>query len=412
MTLTTGYTDGFNRTVSNGLGAADSGQAYTLVGAASQFSTSAGTATIAIASSGDKIGYVDTQTQNVDVSGQVAFTAIPATNLTTAGFAVRLSSSSNYYVGSLLVATGGALSIRLSKVTSGTLFTLSTVSLGVTYTANTFYNLRYSVVWSQATQTNVMSLKAWAVGTTQPGGWQAQITDASVNLNQYAGGTSVGIHARDEATTPGSVSTKYRSVATLSYHLPMPASTDTACADPSVTYPKQTALQSLASAADAVMVGIDPLVTTAGNYPRVRVSNTGFVITTSQIFITPTFATTEYNVGTSTNLGYDATGIYLPVGMWMVQFEIQMANAAAAAMAVTINGGPLIGQQQFDMRSNASQSNDNGVGGTGHISTLTYVTDPTTPMKYYLTFAPSNTSTTYTVKYMALSAIKVSDYFT
>jgi uncharacterized membrane protein len=409
--VTTGYSDTFNRTVSNGLGSASSGQTYTLFGTATQFSVAPSVASIAISSAGDKLGYVDLQTQNVDITAQVALSAIPATNLATVGFVSKLATISNYYNATMMVASTGAVSLRFSKVIGGGLTTISTTLVtGLTYVANTFYNLRYQIYWSQALQTNVMSLKLWAIGATQPGGWMATATDAAIT--NYTAGTQVGIMGRDESSVVGSVTTKHQSLAVFSYALPMPALTDPMCYDPAVTYPKQTALQSLAAAADTAVAAIDPLTSLAGLFPRVRVSNSAVTINTAGIFINATFNTTEFNVNTPTNLGYDNTGIYLPVGIWLVTFEIQLAEAASDY--ILLNFGALdvaAGSVYADMRSNAVQTNDAGVGGCGHISKLAISTDPTTPMKYFVTLSPNNVATTYTATYMALSAIKISDYF-
>lgn len=407
--VTTGYSDTFNRTVASGLGSATSGQAYTLFGAASQFSVTPSTASIAVASAGDKMGYIDLQTASADITGQVALSAIPATNLATAGFVAKLSTGSNYYAGTMMVATGGAISLRFSKVVAGSLITIATVATGLTYVANTFYNLRYSIAWSRSLQTNVMTLKLWAIGATEPGGWMASTTDST--FTDYTTGTQVGLYARDESTTVGTITAKYQSFATRSYNLPMPAAADPMCADPAVAYPKQTSLQSMALAADAAMATLDPRVSLAGLFPRVRISNTNYPINTavSQKLI---YNATEFNIGTNTNLGYDNTSLYLPVGVWLVTFEIQLSESASNQILLTLSGtGPLVGQPFVDIRSNPLQSNDQGIGGTGHVAALTYSTDPAVPIQVLATFNAINNATTYPVKYMALSAIKISDYF-
>jgi len=569
---TTGYTDTFGRTVASGLGTATSGQVYTLNGVASQFSVAPNTASIAIASTGEKYGYIDFQTQNVDITAQVALSAIPVTNLATAGFVAKLSSTANYYNATMMVAAGGAVSLRFSKVVAGGLSTISTTAVtGLTYVANTFYNLRYQIYWSRATQTNVMSLKLWAIGATEPGGWMATATDAS--FTDYTAGTKIGIFGRDESTVSGTITTKYRSVLALSYNLPMPATTDPMCAAPgdavntlcsiavadgsfesgdpagdgwyaqggtvvgdtavvhsgtwsalvttvgspgqlilrnsntlaatvgdvatarmwvrtsvnatvlavidyyngpstyissdSTSYPvladtwtlitvagtgapatttrleygptifgpsngtiiraddvdilesctvvpptspEETALKKLADAADTVMATLDPLTDLAELFPRVRVSKSSFTINTA-VFTPLTYNATEFNVGTPTNLGYDSTSIYLPSGIWMATFEIRLVEAASNFIVISIDGGPSISDVFVDMRSNASQNNDQGVGGTGHISVLAYSTDPVTPLQLSASFDANNAATTYTVSYMALSAIKISDYF-
>lgn len=406
--VTTGYTDGFNRTVANGLGTADSGQAYTVLGTATQFSVAPSQASIAITQAGDRIGYVDVRTRDFDISGQVAMTAIPATNLATVGFVGKLSSVTNNYNGTMMVATGGAISLRFSKVVGGALSTISTTATGLTYVANTFYNLRFSGRWSQALQTNVLQLKLWAIGATEPGGWMATAFDAS--HTQYSAGTNVGIHGRDESTVLGTITTRHRSVSTYSYHLPMPDLTDPMCYDPAVAFPQQVTLKSLADAADAAMTTLEPLSDAAALFPRVRVSATNFVINSAAPFIQTVFSATEYNIGTPTNLAQDSSGIYLSAGIWMVTFEIQLNNAASNDFAISFTSTSA-GNARLNMRSNAAQSNDDGVGGTGHASYLAVSLDPTTAQRITASISPSSGSVVYTAAYMSLSAIKVSDYF-
>jgi hypothetical protein len=371
---TTGYSDTFNRTVSNGFGTATSGQAYTISGTATQFSVAPNTAQIAISAAGNPMGLIDLQTQNVDITGQVALSAIPASNLATVGFAVKANTAANCYVGQMMVATGGAISIRFSKIVAGSLVTLATVSTGLTYVANTVYNLRFQAYWSRILQVNVLNAMLWVVGSNPPGGWMAtSSTDAA--FTEYTSGTQVGPYARDESTVLGTITAKFQNVAVRSYNLPMPAAADPMCNDPAVIYPDQTALQSLAFATDAAMASIDPLTSLATLYPRVRISNSNLVLNTAQ-FTRLVYSATEFNIGTPTNLGYDNGSLYLPVGVWLITFEIQLLEAASNSIQIGFFGGPLVGQLPVYMRSNAAQLNDDGVGGTAHITALTYATDP------------------------------------
>lgn len=406
---TTGYVDTFNRTVGAGsLGVADSGQAYTLAGVAANFSVAPGTASIAISAVGNSVGIVDVGSGLfIDISGRVAISSIPASNLATAGFVSRASGVNNWYAGSLMVATGGAMSLRISKVVAGALITLTTVALGTTYVANTFYNLRFQDYWSRTLQNGVLSVKAWALGTTEPGGWGATVIN-DATFTDYNGGQQAGIYGRDESTVLGTITTKFQNVVSRSYNLPVPASADTMCADPAITYPKQTALESLADAADAAMATIDPLLSLATLYPRVRVSNSAVVLT-NQIAFNASFNALEFNIGTTTNLGYNAQTIALPVGVWLLTLEIRLTSPSANSLQVQIYGGQ--GGTLTYMRPWPSQSNDQGVSGTIHLSTLAYVSDPTTPSQYGVTIFPTNTATTESISYMALSALKVSDYF-
>jgi len=413
--LITGYYDTFARTVSNGFGTSTSGHAYTVNSTASQFNVTGGAATILPSTSNqERAGYVDRQTSDIDITGQVALSGVPATNLMTVGFmAKRDAGGNNYYTGTMMVATGGAVSLRFSKVIAGGLSTIATVSTGLTYVANTFYNLRVVVFWSDALQANVLRSKLWAVGGTEPGGWTVSTTDSS--LTQYAAGTLAGLFARDEATTAGTVTAKIQNVVAKTYSLPIPAGTDTMCQDPAIGYPDQTALQSLAVAADAAMVPLDARASLAGLFPRVRVSNTNFTFGPLSVgSYSPVFTTTEFNVGTDTNLSYSASNIYLPQGIWLVTFEIEMASVSSSSdMQLSMSGGStVIAGPIVNMRINATNANDGGEGGSAHFSYIATSTDPSISMTIGATLFPSNSSATYTVKYCAMSAVKISDYFT
>lgn len=407
--MITGYNDTFNRTVSGGLGTATSGQAYTVFGTASQYSVAPSVASILPTATGDRFGYVDRQTSDIDITGQVALSGVPASNLMTVGFIIKRLDANNYYNATMMVATGGAISLRFSKVVAGSLSTITTVATGLTYVANTFYNLRVAVYWSNNLQAHVLQSKLWVVGGTEPGGWLASVTDAG--LTQYTAGTGAGVFARDEAAAPGAVTAKIQNVAAKTYGLPVPATTDPMCNDPAITYPDQPVLQSLAQAADAVMTGIEPSVTLAGLFPRVRVSASNWSLGG---FTTVPFNTTEYNVGTGTNLGLDSQNLYLPAGIWVVMFEVEMANSSPTDYGqMGINAGSFNAANAVgNFRIPVGQLNDDGSGGTGHLSTLTISTDPAAYVKVNATLLPVlGSASSYTVKYSALSAFRISDYF-
>lgn len=402
---TTGYSDVFGRTVSSGLGTATSGQTYTLFGAAAQFNVAASAATIAPSSGGDKIGYVDNQTQDVIITAQVSMNAIPASALATVGFVAKLGTTSNYYNATMMVATGGAISLRFSKVVGGGLSTIATVATGLTYVANTVYNLMAAIRWSQALQLNTLQSKLWLTTASPPTGWMASVTDSSIT--PYVAGTQVGIMARDEQASP-SITAKIQNVATTTYNLPVPATGDPMCYDPAFPYPKQTAIESLADAADAAMATLDPLTSLAGLFPRVRVSVTNQP--NNNTFFT--FNTVEYNIGTPTNLAYDNRQIYLPSGIWLLLFEAQFVEAATDTVWANIGGTGLFNTGiAAAFRSNPNHTGDRGVGGSVHGSTMVYSADPTTPAKASVSLTTPSTSNSYTATYAALTAIKISDYF-
>jgi len=408
--MITGYNDAFSRTVSGGFGTATSGQTYSLSGTAAQFSVSSGVGSVAMNAANTWLAYVDRQTADIDITGQVALSALPSSNNAFVGLSAKQSTNSNLYIGWLMVAaTTGIMQLRISKIVGGTLSALTTIAVSGlgTYSAGTYFNLRFQAYWSNLLQTNILNLKIWAVGSTEPGGWLVTATDSSIT--QYTSGTQAGVVSRDEATTP-SVTARWQNIAAKTYGLPVPALTDPMCNDPAVAYPDQTALQSLAVAADAAMVTLDPYASLAGLYPRVRVSANNVSYNTNNLAVIP-FDTAEFNIGTTTNLSYDNQNIYLPSGVWLVTAEIKMVPAGFNTLYFELNGGPFAGQSEISIHSNATQGTL-GVGGTGHLSSLTWVTSPTMPNTYSLGLGSFVTQSTYTITYAALSAIKISDYYT
>lgn len=406
--MITGFNDDFNRTVASGWGTATSGQAWILGGggAASQYNVAPSTATILPTAISDRFAYADRLTSDFDGTVQVALSAIPVTNLCTIGFITKRSAVPNYYVISMMVAVGGAISLRFSRVLSGGLVTLATVATGLTYVANTFYNLRGVVFWSNSLQAHVLQSKLWLTTATEPGGWMATTTDNGIT--QYLSGTGAGLHMRDESTVSGAITGRFRSFVVRTYGLPIPAGADTMCADPAVAYPKQTALESLADATDTVVTALDPLAALANLFPRARISLAN-VSWSGQLEMN--FTTTEFNIGTQTNVGFDPTALYLPIGIWLVTLEVQMAEASVASFGqMTLNSTGAYNAFQ-NIQINEVESNSGGVGGTGHLSSLVVSTDPAGTVKATAQLVPNNGSLTYTIKYAAFSAMKISDYF-
>lgn len=401
MTGTTGYTDTFGRTVSNGLGAATSGQTYVINGTASDFAVAPNIGSItASTSASDRTGVVNLLTTDVDITGQVAVSALPGTNTISVGFAMKYIDASNFYSARLVVTTAGAASLQIAKKVAGVITSLASVTLtGVTIVAGTFYNVRVNATWSQTLQTNVLQAKFWTTTATEPGGWIAVVQDAAL-----VNGTSQGLFARNDATVTGSVA-RFQNVSSRSYHLPYPATTDQMCFDPAVTYPRQTVVQSLAAAMDAAAATANADATRAGLMPRVRISISNYVQSAANNGVVIPFTTLEFNTGTLTDLSLDPTKINLPSGVWVVTGEIRTAEQASdnAFFQVTSVANARI-------RSNPAQSNDQGVGGTGHVAGIMDV--GTGSVSGYSMSAFWASGVAYTIVYAALTAIKISDDFT
>lgn len=162
--------DAFNRTVSNGLGTADMGGAWTLLGTASRFSTSTaggGAASISWTTADGALaaylaGYVF---RNVDVA--CTFT-LPASNITGGNMAVELLlngiSVTDVFEARLVVTTAEVMLLDIVHIGTG-----STIAAQVTITdfAYTGQALRMRAQLSGQT----LRAKVWPAASGEPFGW-------------------------------------------------------------------------------------------------------------------------------------------------------------------------------------------------------------------------------------------------
>ncbi len=184
--------DAFGRTVSNGWGSADSGQAYTTSGgAASDFSVGSGTGKQAansvnvFRSSALDIGSTDFDyTVDLNLSVNSASGATITTWLTG-----RYSDANNYYVARVDLSTAANMSIMLAKRVSGTLTTIvSNVTVGANTSATT-WRVRFRGVG------DALSAKLWVpASAAEPAGW----TVAGSGGGSLSTGTQVALLSRLE----------------------------------------------------------------------------------------------------------------------------------------------------------------------------------------------------------------------
>lgn len=180
-------TDTFTRTTSNGWGTASSGQAWTVVGTASDYSTTGTLGRITTTTVANLyLAHLDTGATDHQVQGSATIPVVPTGAAITVWVAARLSDSSNYYTATLTIGTTGAATLTLSKRVAGSLTTVtSSISVG-THTAGATWNIALSVVGS------TLLAKAWLTTQSDPY-WQTSGTDTSLTT-----GTRVGCLARRE----------------------------------------------------------------------------------------------------------------------------------------------------------------------------------------------------------------------
>ncbi|NUU04870.1 PKD domain-containing protein [Leifsonia sp. C5G2] len=199
-TGTTIARDGFERTVTGGWGAADTGGAWTGAGTTSSYSVSSGAGRI-----NDPAGSTKTQTLGGVSSSRTDSTVSFTTDLAPTGGGAFVSAigrqvGSAAYEGRVWLSASGAVQIQL--LANGTALRTSTVS-GLSYSPGQQLSVRIQAVGSSPT---VLSAKVWAAAQAEPASWQVTATDSTAGL-QAAG--SVGLRAYLSATataTPVTVS--------------------------------------------------------------------------------------------------------------------------------------------------------------------------------------------------------------
>ena len=173
--------DTFNRSVANGLGAADIGGTWSTVGTPSNFSVSAGAAKLALpkAATQDE-GYVGPAQTDADVAATVSADRVPVGGplyLTVTG---RRVGSNNRYGAQVLCNSSGTVSIGLQRVVSGatTALTSKTVA-GLACAAASPLRIRLQVTGTNPTALNA---KVWAANATEPSAWQVTASDSTAVL--------------------------------------------------------------------------------------------------------------------------------------------------------------------------------------------------------------------------------------
>ena len=190
--------DTFNRTVTAGLGTADTGGAWTVTPGA-RFSTSGGVGSISLATAGAGTNaYLGgTSATSADVTVTLAVDKRPTASayLDVVG---RRVGTNQEYAGLVTLTSAGGVLATLRKLdgsaTAVNLTTPATVS-GLSYTAGTQLNARLQV---QGTNPTTVRLKVWANGSAEPAAWAASTTDSSsalqapgsVGLRSYLSGSA------------------------------------------------------------------------------------------------------------------------------------------------------------------------------------------------------------------------------
>lgn len=181
----TGYAlDTFTRTVSNGMGSADIGGAYTITATAAEYAVNGtkGVITPAVASIATSATLASIG-PDVDITVTIANNGAITSGTSARGSAVgRFTDANNFYQG--LVQTTeitGVTLVGIQKTVAGVETVLGTGAIVPTINNSNQVKLRFLVQGQQ------LKAKAWSIYTEEPVGWNVEVVDTSLTTGSRAG---------------------------------------------------------------------------------------------------------------------------------------------------------------------------------------------------------------------------------
>jgi PKD repeat protein len=199
--------DSFDRTVSGGLGIADLGGSWTIIGGAGSFSVDAGAAALETAPGDYLAAAVGPAGTDADVRVDLALAQLPDTAPEYLSVIGRRVGPGELYRAVLAFRPDGGLRLGLVRASDGDLARLDTtgVTLGASYSAGQPLSVRLQVTGSSPT---VMRSRVWPSGQPEPADWQLTAVDDAPNLQTdgRVGLVSVRSSDGDDASTTVEIS--------------------------------------------------------------------------------------------------------------------------------------------------------------------------------------------------------------
>lgn len=179
--------DTFSRLVTGGWGTADSGQVWSVVGTASDYSVTGGVGRQNHpAAAVTHAGVVDVGSPNCDFTASFASNKLAVGNAQVIEAQGRYTDGQNYYAARLLLLTTGAITIDIRRrVLNVETALVTAVTTSLTHVANTFYTIRFYV------QGSAIKVKVWLASTTEPDDWTVEVTDSSLTTGNNIGLKSI-----------------------------------------------------------------------------------------------------------------------------------------------------------------------------------------------------------------------------
>lgn len=180
--------DSFNRSISNGWGSANTDQPWASSGAASDYTTNGSAGQHSAGSVNVSRRTFLSSATDFDVKVRVSVPVLAQGASIAPGIIGRYQDGNNHYIFRVRFSpsAGNPVFAVIQKQESGIITTLgSEVQVsGLAHTATSFYWMRASAAGS------VLSFKVWADGSSEPLGWQVQLTDQT-----FAGSGAVGVRS-------------------------------------------------------------------------------------------------------------------------------------------------------------------------------------------------------------------------
>ena len=190
--------DAFNRVVTGGWGTADLGGSWVRSGSATNFAVSNGNGTIRMGSAGagPSVALPNVSSLDTDLRLQVGLDKMPTGGGTYIGLKPRTVGADNYWVDAKLLANG-TVNVTLGRAVGGVDTALQTTAVtGLTFSQGDRLHIR---AMATGTNSTTLRVKVWKVGTSEPTGWAASVTDSTATL-QAAGGIAVGTYLTGSST--------------------------------------------------------------------------------------------------------------------------------------------------------------------------------------------------------------------
>jgi rhamnogalacturonyl hydrolase YesR len=174
--------DSFGRTVSAGLGTADTGGPWVVGGSAASFAVGGGAARLTMSAPGaGPAAFLDSvSSRDVVVRADASLSEPPTGGGTYVALVGRHLGSSDYRAKVRWTASG-AVTLGISRVVGGVETTLRTV---VVPTPSSAVTVRFEVTGSGVT---TLSARVWRTGSAEPPTWQVSTTDTTAALQRPGG---------------------------------------------------------------------------------------------------------------------------------------------------------------------------------------------------------------------------------